>query len=289
MALTNFLKEIEKYGKLVMFSHTIFSLSFGLVTMLMATNGELPLKTMIFTLLALLCARTGANAINRVIDAEFDKENPRTTTRQIPQGEVSKKETIIFSVINFMLLVLFSFLINPLCGFLSPIALFFLITYSYTKRYTFLCHLYLGFTCAIATMGSYLAIKGGFYNLYPFTLFIGNMLWVAGFDIIYGSQDYEFDKSIGLHSMATQFGVEGALNISTFFHIVAIIFLYITGFLYTNFGAIYFTIVTLISLLLMYEHIIVSKTNFKHIKIASYGINQIVALIFLFSIIDIYL
>ncbi len=289
MELTNKLKNIEKYGKLVMFSHTIFSLSFGLVTMFMATGGEIYYLKMIYALIALLSARTGANAINRAIDAKYDKINPRTSSRQIPQGEVSIRETLIFTLVNFIIFVFFAFLINPLCGILSPVALFFLITYSYTKRFTFLCHIYLGFTCAIATMGSYLAIKGGFHDIYPFTLFIANMLWVAGFDIIYGSQDYDFDISAGLHSMATKFGVSGALNISTLLHLVSISFLYLTGFLYESFGTIYFTVVTIIALLLMYEHLIVSKTNFKHIKIASYGINQIVAIIFLFSIIDIYL
>ncbi len=287
--MTKFINKIETYGRLVMFSHTIFSLSFGIVSMLMATNGQLFLSKMILALIALLSARTGANAINRVIDAEFDGKNPRTQTRHIPKGLVSKKETIIFTVINFIILVVSASLINPLCGLLSPVALFFLITYSYTKRFTFLCHLYLGFTCSIATMGGYLAMTGSFSHLWPFTLFIANMLWIAGFDIIYGSQDYDFDTKVGLHSMATKFGVEGALHISTALHIITIVFLYITGYLYENFGIIYYSIVTVISLLLLYEHLIVSKTNFKHVKIASYGINQIVAILFLLSIIDIYI
>ncbi len=271
-----------------MFSHTIYSLSFGIVAIHMATTGKIYISKMILALIALLSARTGANAINRVIDAEFDGKNPRTATRHIPQGTVTKKETIIFTLINFVILVVSASLINPLCGLLSPVALFFLVTYSYTKRFTFLCHLYLGFTCSIATMGGYLAMTGGFYDLWPFALFIANTLWIAGFDIIYGSQDYDFDTEIGLNSMATKFGVEKALHISTALHIITIAFLYLTGFLYEGFGIIYYSIITVISLLLLYEHLIVSKTNFKHVKIASYGINQIVAIIFLLSIFDIF-
>ncbi len=286
--MNKILKKIETYGRLVMFSHTVFSLSFGILAMLMATKGQVYLSKMILALIALLSARTGANALNRVIDAKFDSMNPRTQTRHIPKGLVTQKEAVLFTIINFCILVISAFKINILCGILSPLALFFLVTYSYTKRFTFLCHIYLGFTCSIATMGGYLAMTGGFYDLWPFTLFIANMLWIAGFDIIYGSQDYEFDKSIGLHSMATKFGVEKALHISTILHILTVIFLFLTGYLYTNFGIIYYIIISVIAILLLYEHIIVTKTNFKHIKIASYGINQIVAILFLLSIVDIY-
>lgn len=281
------IKKIDQYGRLVMFSHSIFSLSFALVSMAMASKLNIDFKTLVYAILALMFARTGANAINRLIDAYYDERNPRTSTRHIPQGTVSKKETLVLSIVNFVFFVVFANLLNPLCAILSPVALFFLVTYSYTKRYTFLCHLYLGFTCAIATMGGYLAITGAFLNLWPFTMFISNMFWVAGFDIIYGSQDYDFDKSIGLHSMATQFGVKGALNIAILLHFVSIVFLFLTGFLYGNFNDFYYIIIGIIAILLSYEHIIVAKTKFKHIKIASYGINQIVAIIFMLSILTI--
>lgn len=277
-------KKISDYGFLVMFSHSIFSLSFGLVSMLMTyliTETPTPFYKFILALIALLSARTGANSINRVIDANIDAKNPRTAERHIPAGTVSKKEATVLSIVCFIILVITSFFINPLCGILSPVALFFLVTYSYTKRFTWLCHYYLGFTCAIATMGGYLAISGGFYDIYPFVMFIANMLWVAGFDIIYGCQDYDFDTANGIHSVPAQFGVPKALVISSVTHFFSIVFLLILPQFYSGFGIVYYITILIIAALLCVEHYIVRPGELKNAKIASYSINQVVAIVFL--------
>ncbi len=282
--------KIDTYGHLVMFSHTIFSFSFALVCLLIASDGNLYLQKNFYIFLALIFARTGANSINRVIDAEIDKKNARTSSRHIPSGLVKKNEVIFFSAICFVIVVFASFKINFICFILSPVALFFMITYSYTKRFTFLCHLYLGFTCAMAPMGAYLAVKGGFYDVYPFILFIANMLWVAGFDIIYGSQDYEFDCKNGIHSMAVKFGIGNALKVTLVFHIITFSLLSSLIYFVNYFGVIYGIGLIVISALLVYEHKSVSETNLKNVNIASYSVNQLIAIVFVvFSVIDFYL
>lgn len=289
LSYNKFVKKILDYGNLVMFSHTIFSVSFAIVAILMATNGEIYFEKYIYAFIALISARTGANAINRVIDAKFDSLNPRTQNRDIPKGVVSLKEATIFSTVCFIIMVLASFMLNPLCAILSPIALFMLVTYSYTKRFTFLCHLYLGLTCSIAPMGAYLAITGEFNSIIPFVMSLASMFWVGGFDIIYGSQDYEFDKANNLNSMATKFGVNGALKIALLCHIISLCALYSLAYFYDGFGIIYVIGIVIITILFFIEHNVVKPHNFSKVSFASYSINQIVAIVFMFfSVVDIY-
>lgn len=282
MVLNKLVKKCHDYGTLVMFSHTIFSLSFALISMLLVSNG-LPSTHIIFWILvAFMGARTGANAINRVIDAEIDAKNPRTSTRQLPQGLIKKKEVIIFSTICFIVMVVAAAMLNPLCLLLSPIALFLLVIYSYTKRFTWACHLVLGITSAAAPVGAWLAVAG---RLDWLPLFIGaaNTLWVAGFDIIYGSQDYAFDTANGVHSMAVRFGVKNALRVAAAFHAVTVGLLIIVGILSQQLGTIYFIGLAVISILFVIEHRLISPDNLTNVKVASYGINQLVSIIFLIS------
>lgn len=279
--------KIKGYGKLVMFSHTIFSLGFALVSMLLAANGFPKFSTLFWILICFLGARTGANAINRVIDAEIDARNPRTASRQVPKGEMKKKEIIIFTVICFLIMLFGAYKLNLICLILSPVALFLMIIYSYTKRFTFLCHLVLGVTCACAPVGAWLAITGEI-SWIPLVMGAANTLWVAGFDIIYGSQDYEFDKSNKLHSIPVQFGVKNALKIAMLFHVLTVIFLIALGLLAQELGMIYFIGVFIISILLSIQYKIVSPTNLTNVNIASYSINQLVSLTFLaFGLLDV--
>ncbi len=286
MVLNKAIKKAHDYGVLVMFSHTIFSLSFALISMLLASNG-LPSPYVIFWILvAFMGARTGANAINRVIDAEIDKKNPRTATRQLPQGLMKKKEVILFSSLCFLVMIIGAYMLNPLCLILSPIALFLLIIYSYTKRFTWACHLVLGITSAAAPVGAWLAVTGKISWL---PLFIGaaNTLWVAGFDIIYGSQDYDFDTANGINSIPARFGVKNALHIAAFFHAITLVILIIVGLLSPQLGLIYFIGIGIISVLFILEHRMVSPTNLSNVKLASYSINQLISIVFLiFGVID---
>ncbi len=289
MGLTKLIHKIKEYGKLVMFSHTIFSFSFALVSMVLAARGIPKISTLIWILVCFMGARTGANAINRVIDAEIDARNPRTAGRQIPQGQIKKKEVILFSAVCFLVMLFGAWQLNWLCLALSPVALFLLIIYSYTKRFTFLCHLVLGVTCACAPVGAWLAVTGELAWT-PLLMGAANTLWVAGFDIIYGSQDYEFDVANGLHSIPAKFGVKNGLRIAMAFHILTLVFLVGIGLLAPQLGILYFIGVALIAGLFVAEYVMVSPSNLTNVNIASYSVNQLVSIVLLvFGLADAFL
>lgn len=283
------MNKIKDYGKLVMFSHTIFSLSFAVVAFLTACQGRPGLRTIIWAGLALISARTGANALNRIVDARIDASNPRTSNRQLPQGILSVKEAWLLTLTCFFVLVFSAWRLNPLCMVLSPAALFLMFIYSYTKRFTWLCHIVLGITCACAPVGAWLAVTGRFS---PDALVIGaaNCLWVAGFDIIYGAQDYEFDKANGLYSIPVRFGIPCALKISILFHVGALACLALYGFLnYTTYGFLYQTGFIILVFLVAVQHRIVSPEHLENANFASYSLSQLTSLVLLvFAALDIY-
>lgn len=280
MVLNRLVKKVHDYGTLVMFSHTVFSLSFALISMLLVSGGIPPFYTLFWIFVAFMGARTGANAINRAIDAEIDARNPRTATRQLPQGLMKKKEVIVFSTVCFVVMVVAAAMLNLLCLLLSPIALFLMIIYSYTKRFTWACHLVLGITSAAAPVGAWLAVSGSLSWL-PVFMGAANTLWVAGFDIIYGSQDYDFDTANGLHSMAVKFGVKNALRIAAAFHAITVMLLVVVGLLSEQLGAVYFIGLGIISVLFVIEHRMISPGNLANVKVASYSVNQLVSIVFL--------
>lgn len=273
-------KKMGDYATLVMFSHTIFSLSFALISMLLASDGLPKGSTILWILVAFMGARTGANAINRVIDAEIDAKNSRTATRQIPSGLIEKKEVVIFTVVCFVVMVIAAGMLNPICLILSPIAIVLMTIYSYTKRFTWMCHLVLGITSAAAPVGAWLAVTGKI-SLIPLVMGAANTLWVAGFDIIYGAQDYEFDRANGLHSVPVRFGVKGALMIARVFHLIAWSCLVLVGVLSPELGGFYNVGMVIIGVLFILEHRIVSPENLTNVKVASYNINQVISLVFL--------
>ncbi|WP_291628384.1 UbiA-like polyprenyltransferase [Clostridium sp.] len=282
MVLSKIKNKILDYGTLVMFSHTIFSLSFALISMLIAGNNKLNFHTIFWILIAFLGARTGANALNRVIDAEIDARNPRTATRQIPQGLMNKKEILIFVIICFAIMVFAAYKLNTICLILSPIALFLMTIYSYTKRFTWACHIVLGITSAAAPVGAWLAVTGKI-SLLPLVMGAANTLWVAGFDIIYGAQDYDFDTTNGIHSIPARFGVKNALLISRVFHIIALSCLFLVGLLAPELGIIYYIGLSIIAVLFIIQHKLVSPDNLKNVKVASYNVNQVISIVFLLA------
>lgn len=282
--------KLNEYGKLVMFSHTVFSLAFAAVALLAVSGGRPEPRVVFWAALAFLSARTGANALNRVVDARIDAKNPRTAGRQIPQGQIGKKETLVLVAACFLVMVVSASRLNLLCLILSPVALFLMTVYSYTKRFTWMCHLVLGITCACAPVGAWLAVTGRF-SLVPLFFGAANCLWTAGFDIIYGSQDYEFDKANGLHSIPVQFGVKGGLLISSLFHVTALLCLCAAGvLLYPQFGAFYGVGLGIIAILMVIQHRMVSPGHLDNVNIASYSISQITSIVLLvFGILDVYL
>ncbi|NCB63061.1 MAG: 4-hydroxybenzoate octaprenyltransferase [Clostridia bacterium] len=283
------LKKLRDYGKLVMFSHTVFSLSFAAVAFLVASGGKIDLRVAFWAAVAFLSARTGANALNRAVDAKIDAKNPRTAGRQIPKGEVSVAETVIFTAVCFAVMVLAAWQLNPLCAILSPAALFLMTIYSYTKRFTWLCHLVLGVTCACAPAGAWIAVTG---RISPEVIVLGgaNALWTAGFDIIYGAQDYDFDTANGIHSIPARFGVRNGLRISTLFHVGALFFLAAFGLMAAPpLGWLYAAALAVIAVLMVAQHRMVSPDHLENVELSSYSISQITSIVLLvLGVLDIY-
>lgn len=279
------LKKLKSYGELVMFSHTLFSLPFALISMIWAAGGLPSAATIFWILIALMGARNGANALNRIVDKDIDKKNPRTANRHLPKGEVKNYEVFGIVFLCFSIFILAAYQLNPLCFVLSPVALFLFVIYSYTKRFTWVCHIVLGITCAGAPVGAWLAVTGEF-AIAPIILGAVVTLWVAGFDIIYATQDIEFDRKTGLYSIPAKFGLKGALYISSLFHFITILLL-ITLYFIMHLGLIYLFGILISASLLALEHHIVSPSNEKKMKLASYNINQVVSvLIFIFTVLD---
>lgn len=275
------LNKIKTYGELVMFSHTLFSLPFAMISMVWAADGLPSLSVILWILVALVGARNGANALNRWVDREIDKKNPRTANRHMPQGLVKEYEVWGIVLVCFSLFIFAAYMLNPLCFALTPVALFLFFIYSYTKRFTWACHIVLGVACAGAPVGAWLAVTGKF-AFPPLVLGAVVLLWVAGFDIIYGTQDIKFDRENGLFSIPAFFGLKGALIISRIFHVVMILLL-IGLYLILDLGVIYLLGIVISAILLGIEHYIVSPSNEKKMKIASYNINQIVSVLIFVS------
>jgi 4-hydroxybenzoate polyprenyltransferase len=282
------LQKLKTYGNLVMFSHTIFSLPFAFISMLIAADGMPKLSVFFWIGAAFLGARTGANSVNRLIDKDIDAKNPRTANRHMPRGAVKKLEVIFITVISFALLSLAAFMLNPLCAMLLPVAIFLFLLYSYTKRFTWACHIVLGIISGGAPVGAWIAVTGKI-SWIALVLGAANALWVSGFDIIYGSQDVDFDRKEGLYSIPAVFGIKNALIISTLFHAAAVVILIYVYFI-ANMSWLYLIGLLIIMALLYKEHRIVSPNNLKDVNIASYSINQLVSIAFLvFSVADIFI
>lgn len=282
------LKRLKGYGELVMFSHTLFSLPFALISMIWAAEGLPSAATIFWILIALTGARNGANALNRIVDKDFDKKNPRTANRHMPRGSVKNIEVLLIVILCFLVFIIAAYMLNPICFMLSPVALFLFIIYSYTKRFTWLCHVVLGITCGGAPVGAWLAVTGNF-AVAPIILGAVVTLWIAGFDIIYATQDIDFDRKIGLYSIPARFGLKGALFISTLFHFIMILLL-ISLYFIMHAGFIYLLGILISSILLGIEHYMVSPSNEKKMKFVSYNINQVVSVLLLtFTLLDFFI
>jgi 4-hydroxybenzoate polyprenyltransferase len=281
-------RRIRIYSDLVMFEHTLFALPYALSAVFMASGGRPSLGKLFWVTAAMVGARNGANALNRVVDADIDAKNRRTSGRHIPAGIVKKREAVALAAACFLLFLLAAYELNPVCFVLIPVPIALFILYSYTKRFTWMCHIILGISIGGAPVGAWLGVTGRIdISLLPsFIIGAAVALWIAGFDIIYGTQDIEFDRQNGLHSIPERFGIPGALRISTLFHVVSTLLLFILP-QFVSLGVLYYTGMIIVSGLLFYEHMIVSPKHLQSVKIASYSVNQIIGVVFLvFSISD---
>ena len=213
---------MKRYLSLVKFSHTVFAMPFALLSFTLAVaqpGASFTFWSLLWVLLCMVFARNTAMAFNRWADRDMDALNPRTATRELPSGQIPVKSAGWFVAANAILFVVSAFMLNPLCGFLAPVALAVIMGYSYTKRYTAFCHFVLGLALALAPVGAWIAVTGAF-DAFPIALGIMVLLWVSGFDIIYALQDIEFDKAHDLHSIPVAVGAEGALLVSRWLHAI---------------------------------------------------------------------
>ncbi|MCY9515477.1 UbiA-like polyprenyltransferase [Paenibacillus apiarius] len=273
-------RKTRMFGELVMFSHTLFSLPFAVISMVWAAGGIPSAHVMLWSLIALVGARNGANAFNRLVDRRFDEANPRTAHRHMPRKLLREREVTLFVAVNFAIFILAAGMLNPLCLWLAPVAIVLICSYSYTKRFTWLCHLYLGFTIASAPIGAWFAVTGQF-AVTPFILGTIVMLWIAGFDIIYATQDIEFDRKTGLWSVPSLFGYEDSLFIARSLHMIMVVLL-LALFFIQGLGWIYLGGIGAAAVLLAIEHNIIKPSNRQRMNVASYNLNQVISMVILF-------
>ncbi len=302
---------VKNYLSLIKFSHTIFALPFALIGLALAFAANFGLIVLPSTfregwhatiyeggivqffllrfLLVILCmvfARSAAMAFNRWLDAKYDAMNPRTAVREIPAGVIRNERALLFVIINCVLFIACTWFINRICFFLSPVALFVILFYSYTKRFTALCHLVLGLGLSLAPIGAYLAVTGAFHWL-PI-LFSGIVFcWVAGFDIIYALQDEQFDRENKLHSIPAMLGKTKALNVSRGLHFISFCFVLAAGYL-GQFHIFYWVGAVIFAGLLIYQHTLVKPNDLSKVNMAFFTTNGIASVVFaLFVITDI--
>lgn len=223
-------------------------------------------------------ARTAAMGFNRFIDRDIDRKNERTQQREIPSGILSSGSVLLLVILSSALFVGTTYSINALCFFLSPVALLVILGYSYTKRFTWLCHVVLGIGLSLAPIGAYLAVTGRF-DWTPLLFSFSVITWVSGFDIIYALQDEEFDRKEALHSLPAAFGKSKALLFSTFLHAASAAFIIFAGF-FAGYGSWYWSGTVFFCLLLIYQHRLVKPNNLSHVNVAFFTTNGIASLVF---------
>ena len=277
---------MKSYLSLIKFSHTIFALPFALVGFFLGSlekNHSLSPLTFLLVVLCMVFARSAAMAFNRYLDREIDRKNPRTATREIPAGIISPRQALAFVIVNCALFMAATWWINPLCFYLSPVALTVVLGYSYTKRFTALCHFVLGLGLALAPIGAYLATGGGF-DLIPILYSFVVLLWVSGFDIIYALQDEEFDRSQQLHSIPAVLGKKNALRLSTALHIVSALLVLTAAWnldlKYPAFLWLHWLGAAAFVGLLFYQHTLVKPNDLSRVNLAFFTTNGIASLIF---------
>ncbi len=277
-------KKIKDYLELIKVEHTVFALPFALTSALIAAKGFPTLYQLFWIVVALFGARTAAMSLNRLIDAEIDAKNPRTANRHIPRGAVKKEEALVLSIFGFLIMVYSAYKLNPLALKLSPVAIVVLTFYSFTKRFTSLCHLVLGVAVSLAPLGAWVAVKGT-VDLTALLLSLAVAFWVAGFDVIYALQDVEFDKREGLYSLPSRLGIDRALLISKLFHFITLLLLLAVGFV-EKLGFFYYLGLLISSVLMVKEHLIVSRDREK-VAFAFFNLNGYISLtVFLFTLLD---
>lgn len=287
-------KTLKNYLSLVKFAHTIFAMPFALIGFfygLSAIGYQTAKPWWALFLLVLLCmifARSAAMGFNRWLDADHDAKNPRTSIREIPAGIISKRNALVFVMVNCVAFLVITYFINVVCFILSPLALFIILFYSYTKRFTALCHLVLGLGLSFAPIGAYMAVTGEFAWI-PVLFSLSVLFWVSGFDIIYALQDEHFDKENNLHSIPSFLGANKALRVSECLHFLSVISVVTAGIL-GQFSWFYWAGVAAFAFFLMSQHTLVKPNDLSKINKAFFTSNGIASVVFcVFVLMDIFI
>ena len=278
---------ILTYGRMIKFSHSIFALPFALSGVVLASmRSEITGSMIGWVVVAMVGARSAAMGFNRWADRKMDAENPRTANRELPSGQISSGAVVALIVLSSAVLIYAAYRLNPLCLTLSPVALGIVFFYSLTKRFTWATQLFLGLALSVAPIGAWIAVTG---TLDPEILALGGavLLWVAGFDIIYATQDAEFDRQFGAYSIPQRFGIATALRVSRVLHVIAFAAMVSVGQVF-DLGWVYYVGVVGIGALLVYEHRLVRPDDLSRAGIAFMNLNAAISVAyFLFTAVDV--
>ncbi|HEY9533289.1 MAG TPA: UbiA-like polyprenyltransferase [Mucilaginibacter sp.] len=272
---------MKKYLSLVTFSHTIFAMPFAFIGFFLAvttTTYTFEWQKLLMMVLCMVFARNSAMAFNRYLDRHIDAKNPRTKVRDIPAGRISAASALTFTLVNCALFIITTWFINPVCFYLSPVALLVVLGYSATKRFTALCHLVLGLGLSLAPIGAYLVVTGKF-DLLPIFFSLAVLCWVSGFDIIYALQDEDFDRTEKLHSIPAYLGKVNALRLSTFLHVLSAVFIILPVF-FTTVGLLYYIGIVFFCVMLTYQHLLVKPNDLSRVNFAFMTTNGIASVVF---------
>ena len=286
--MTGVYKKTVIFLEMIKFSHTIFALPFAFSAAFLAANGLPSTHQLLFIALAMVGARTAAMSLNRLIDAKIDAKNPRTATRALPAGALSPASVLIAIIASTGLLFYAAYQLNPLCFILSPVALGFLVLYSYCKRFTSLAHVVLGICLAGAPIGAWIALRG---SIDPPAITLGLLVlfWVAGFDILYALQDLSFDRASGLHSIPVKFGVQGSLWTARIFHLLTVVLFFLL-MQQLSLGSWFLAGIICMTGMLLYEHWLLRAGDLSKLDAAFFTMNGYISITFLVStVLDIFL
>ncbi|OQY19146.1 MAG: 4-hydroxybenzoate octaprenyltransferase [Desulfobacteraceae bacterium 4572_35.1] len=281
--------KIKSLLEMIKFSHTVFAFPFALIGLVVASHTAETMPSgaqILWICLAMVGARSGAMGLNRLLDARIDALNPRTAERHIPAGRVAIWEAWLFVIVSFALLVFSAYMLNPLCFYLSPIALFFLALYSFAKRFTAYAHMVLGLCLGAAPVGAWIAVRGDI-SVSVVLIGLAVLLWVAGFDILYAMQDLDFDREHELHSIPAKLGEEASFYLVRLFHIGMIVMLLLAtpG---SNLGWIYLLGVATVAAMLFYEHTLVKPGDLSKMDAAFFTMNGYISVtLFAFVLLDV--
>ncbi|HSD52392.1 MAG TPA: UbiA-like polyprenyltransferase [Candidatus Methylomirabilis sp.] len=282
------LHTIKTYLEMIRFPHTVFALPFAFMGAVLAAGGIPHRSKILWILVAMVGARSGAMGMNRYADRHLDAQNPRTRDRALPQGRIAPREALIFICVSFAVLLFAAWMLNPLCFALTPVAILIVSGYSYTKRFTMLSHLILGLSLALAPIGAWIAVTGRF-ALPPLVLGTAVLFWVAGFDILYALMDIEFDRRTGLNSIPARLGEQGGLAAAGMCHILTVACLALLIPL-LSLGKVYSAGLFLAMALLLYEHWLLYRHGLTKLNVAFFNVNGTLSIgMFLFTLGDLLL